>query len=169
MKRKRYRHLPISNILTVECILETPSFAQSNYRHNPVLGNGLRYELAGHEYLLDIYGFEYIPGPWFRYSTEHMPTRKNFVQPDGLIIRLKEGIITIVEFKWSHTPDAYYQLVDRYLPLMEKFFGKDIFEFRLLEICRWYSPQIKFPGRSSLRKNVEDVKADEVGIHIWKP
>ena len=124
--------------------------------------------MAGHEHLLDIYGYEYVPGPWFRYTTNEKPHRQNYCQPDGLIIRLKLGIVTVVEFKWSHTPDAYYQLVDRYLPLCEHFFGEQ-FEYRLLEICRWYSPQTKFPGKYGLRKDIEQIHPGEVGVHIWKP
>lgn len=168
VKLQSYRPRSIQNILTVEAVNETPSFAQAKYRKNKTIGHGLKYEWKGHLHLLDKYGYEYVPGPWFRYSTEQNPTRINYVQPDGLIVRLKEGIVTIVEFKWSHTVDAYYQLVDRYLPLMEHFFGKD-FEFHMVEICRWYSPQIQFPGKAGLKKDIDRLTPGEVGIHIWKP
>jgi len=168
-RRRPYRHRPLGKLSTVEIVNETPSFARAGFKANKAIGDGLRYELAGHNHLLDIYGPEYIPGPWFRYTTEDAPERKNFAQPDGLILRIKQGIITIVEFKWSHTPDAYYQLTDKYFPLVSTFFGTDIFEYRLLEICRWYNPQTAVPGKSGLRKDIETILPGEMGIHIWKP
>ena len=118
--------------------------------------------------MLDRYGYEYVPGPWFRYSVESTPRRQNFVQPDGLLVRLRTGIITVVEVKWSHNVDAYFQLTDRYLPIVRHFFGGD-FQYRLLEVVRWYDPGIVFPGAHSLRKDPEGVRPGEVGIHIWKP
>lgn len=167
--RKPYRKQKIQNLHTVEAVTQTPSFAKTNRSLSKSIGQGLKYELDGHHMLLDTYGCEYVPGPWFRYTTTDAPDRQNYVQPDGLIIRMELGLVTIVEFKWSHTPDAYYQLFDKYLPVVEKFFGADLFEFRLLEICKFYSSQVKVPGRSSLRKDIGTLQPNEMGIHIWKP
>jgi len=45
----------------------------------------------------------------------------------------------------------------------------ELWEYRLIEMVRWYDPQLPFPGEHKLRPSLEAAGEDEVAVHIWRP
>lgn len=130
---------------------------------------GLRYERKVQRHLLSRFA-GYMPGPWFRYTTTDEPGRKNYAQPDGILIDVVSGQITIVEVKYNHCAEAYFQLVEKYLPIVKKFFNNsEIWTYATLEVVYWYDVAVAFPTTPKLRANLEDVRPDELAVHIWRP
>ena len=125
-----------------------------------------------HEHLHGYYdklGLFYASGVWFRYTTKDHPQRWNFAQPDGLLIDPWKGKITIVEIKYNHTAEAYFQLVDRYLRLCNHFFGTERWVFSIVEVVHWYDCAVAFPTQPAIRDRIEDVRPDEFGVHVCRP
>lgn len=78
-------------------------------------------------------------------------------------------MLTIVEIKHSHTSEAYRQLWELYWPVLQSIFPLGLWEYRFLEIVRWYDPQTYFPGKHRLRKCIEEVRPHETSVLIWNP
>lgn len=156
------------------------SWAEPSREPPPFLANGERrksdrkkrrgivYEQRGHVELSARYHPYYVPAPWFVYRERGCA--KNFwCRPDGLIIRPREGIITIVEFKYTHTPQAWWQLLCLYVPVVSAYFGTDLWAYRCAEVVKWYDPSTSFPGHHTLRPDVRTAKPGEVAVMIWRP
>lgn len=143
-----------------------PSF-RTPTRKSGAKWQGVKYERKVQAHLVAKYA-TYVPSLWFLYYTEGL-SRVRWCQPDGLHFDFKKGIITIVEVKYCHTPDAYFQLKELYLPVVQAAFGTELWEYRLLEWVRWYDPVVNFPGRHFLRPELELVKDNEIGVKIWSP
>lgn len=133
------------------------------------MGVGLRYEAKVQKYFSDTFGYEYLPGPWFEYSVQDRPRVINYAQPDGLLIQPKRGVVTVVEIKYNHCPESYFQLVDKYLPLVRQFFGSDIWEFPLVTVVKWYDRDTSYPASIRLRDSIENCSTSEIGVHICRP
>jgi len=146
-----------------------PKFVQSGRRRRGRKGVGLRYEAKVHDHLLSEFD-GYIPSPWFRYTTSDEPRRINYAQPDGLIVDVERGKITICEMKYSHCAEAYYQLLDKYLPIVRRFFNNsEIWEFATVEIVYWYDCAVAFPTTPARRSRLQDVRVNELAVHVWRP
>ncbi len=72
-----------------------------------------------------------------------------------------------MEVKYQHTPDAWWQLRRLYAPLVEHIFPH--YSVHLVEVCKWFDPAVPFPERFDMLPAVEAVRADAIGVHIWKP
>lgn len=120
------------------------------------------------EFLSTQYKDLYFPSPWIHFYSEGYP-RMRWCQPDGVLFDFKNGIITIVEVKYNHTPLAWWQLNELYLPLVSFIFGDELWTYRLAEWVLWYDPATPFPGEHHLRPELELIKPHEVGVKIWKP
>jgi len=133
------------------------------------MGAGLRYEAKVQRHFLE--GFDgYMPGPWFRYTTSDAPKRTNYAQPDGILIDVEAGKITICEMKYSHCAEAYFQLVDKYLPIVRKFFNNsEIWEFATVEVVYWFDCAVAFPTEPRLRERMQDARVGELAVHVCRP
>lgn len=158
----------LDEILEVKHLDGTPSFAQAHRRAKGAKGKGLKFEREVQEHFSDRYDL-YVPGPWFSYRTRYRPLIWNYAQPDGLLFDFKKGLLTIVEIKYSHTPEAYFQLIDKYLPLMQNFLGKELWTFSTCEVVYWYDKAISFPCEIRLCKEIEICRPGEFGVHICRP
>ena len=129
---------------------------------------GIKYERAAHEYFCELLAPYYTPGPWISFvdgpSGEH-----RFCQPDGLIIQPERGRVTIVEFKYTHTELAYWQLFHLYLPVVQALFPPNLWKYAGVEICARYDCAIVCPEQPRLRKNVFDAFPTAFNVHIWRP
>ena len=89
-----------------------------------------------------------------------------YCQPDGLLF-FEEGDqnrIVLCEVKYQHVPDAYFQLQDKYLPVVEAAFpGLPI---SLCEVVKWYDPAVSFPCEVKKTALIHEVKTNEFGVHI---
>ena len=133
------------------------------------MGAGLRYEAKVQRHLLKGYD-GYMPGPWFKYTTSDAPKRVNYAQPDGLLVNVEAGKIIICEMKYSHCAEAYFQLVDKYLPIVRKFFNNsELWEYATVEVVYWYDCAVAFPTKPKLRERIHDTRVGELAVHICRP
>lgn len=159
----------LDDLLSVRLQLETPSFVlAARGRRSAAQNAGLIYERKLQKHLQELYSNWYLPSPWFAYSRRCTPTVTNYAQTDGLLIRPREGRIYIIEAKKRHCSESYFQLVDKYLPLVSKTFGPQ-WTYSLVEICEWYDPQVSYPVKIRLRKEVLESSSNEISVHIWRP
>lgn len=112
--------------------------------------------------LRERFGSAYLPSPWVRFVDV---SGAHWCQPDG-ILSLGHGL-TIVEFKYQHTIDAWSQLRLLYEPVINVLHpGQPV---RVLEIVKWYDCAIAFPEPVKLVKDVAAHLTGDFGVHIWKP
>lgn len=124
------------------------------------------YEQAGHQKLLDEYGeYRYVPSQWFQFQRHGR--RYEFCQTDGLLFTPKQYKVLIVEFKYKHTPDSYEQLEFKYVPVVQKLFPD--WSISVCEVVKWYDCSTPFPVEVSLKDDLELVRPNEFGVHIWNP
>lgn len=165
------RHQTLNDLIEVNAYGETPSFVRA-HRARGRKGMGLRYERKVHEAFASAFGPAYLPSVWFSYRRLSSPKTTNFAQPDAFLLDLSRGLCTIIEVKYNHTADAYFQLNDKYLPLLDKFFHakeKALWSFALCEVVYWYDKFVDFPCRVALRDDIRKVRPGEFGVHIWRP
>lgn len=164
-------------VVEAEMLSGRPKFVNSGRRRRGRMGLGLRYEAKVQRHFLD--GFDgYMPGPWFKYTTSDEPKRINYAQPDGLLVNIEKGKITICEMKYTHCAEAYFQLVDKYLPIVRKFFNNSeketdgdpqLWRFATVEVVYWFDCAVAFPTKPRLRERLEDVQTNELAVHICRP
>lgn len=126
---------------------------------------GVRYERRVQEHLEGVFP-NYIASPWFSYWIQN-DHRTHWCQPDGLLLDVRSGEITIVEVKYQHCAKAYWQMRNLYLPVLRVAFPG--WGFRLCEVVKWYDPATPFPSQVTLCPSILDAPARGVGVHIWKP
>lgn len=126
---------------------------------------GIRYERKVHERLELLYGDRYMASPWLKFFAEG---KWRWCQPDGLLFDLKRGRITIVEVKYQHTSDAWWQVRQLYQPVLEQIFPKNLWEYDACEVVKWYDPVTLFPERVVLAQEV-CMKHPAFKVHIWRP
>lgn len=164
----RYRPLT-GDVLTAKILNGKPSFVKGTTRKRGAKGMGLRYEKRVHRHFLSLYD-GYMPGPWFQYTTSDQPSRVNYAQPDGILVDIPSGQITIVEIKYNHCVEAYFQLMDKYLPIVRKFFNnEDLWRFATVEVCNWYDCAVAFPTHVKLRETLGAVRPNEFAVHVCRP
>lgn len=127
---------------------------------------GVLYERKVHEHLSDLYGDDYMPGPWFKFASVGERTMR-ICQPDGLIIQPEKGRITLVEVKYQHTPLAWWQLKRLYLPVLRKVCPERLWKVDFCEVVKYYDPSIPFPEQVVLACHVP-MQSDKFKVHIWQ-
>lgn len=132
---------------------------------------GLEYEHSVQKHLFDVFRGCYIPGPWFRYRRESFPRMWWWAQPDGIAPDPNTGIIRLIEIKYKHTPDAYFQLYDKYIPLLDFWLNKPdkLWSFAPVEVCYWYDKAIAFPAQVVLQRSIREARVNEMNVHICRP
>jgi hypothetical protein len=154
------------NLVWVRSSPVAPGFI-SKRRRTGKRAQGIRYEKKVHAYLGDLYGEHYFPSEWFYFLSEDEP-RPRWCQPDGLLILPKEGRIVIVEVKYQHTADAWWQLKHLYFPVIRKCFGND-WKISLCEVVKWYDPATVFPEPVRMAREITVPGPSDFGVHIWRP
>lgn len=158
---------PAGGASNVRLELVAPGFIRYK-KPTGVRAAGIRYEGKVQKHLMHVFPHKYVPGPWFTFKSDQVEKRK-WCQPDGLIIDIRLGLITIVEIKLRHTCDAWWQTRRLYEPVVQAFFGTTNWLYNVLEVVRWYDPDTRFPERYRLVPEPDGLQADKFGIHIWKP
>lgn len=125
---------------------------------------GVQYEAKVQDYL-SLLDANYIPGFWINFLSEGL---WRYCQPDGIHLDIEKGIITIVEVKYQHTSDAWWQTKKLYLPVLEKLFPASLWRFQFCEVVKWFDVSTKFPEEIKLVSNpFQD--SDIFKVHIWRP
>lgn len=128
-------------------------------------GRGIRYEEKVQKYLLNDFAPLYVPSPWLHFRERGSETFR-WCQPDGLLIDLRRGVIVIVEIKYNHTADAWWQLNHLYRPVLSALFPPTLWRLEVCEIVKWYDPAVVFPEPCRLVNNpMKDV--DSFRVHIF--
>jgi hypothetical protein len=125
--------------------------------------NGLRYEGKVQERVRAEFP-GYLCGPCIYFMDGW---KQRMVQPDGILVF--DAYVFIIEIKYQHMPEAWWQLQRLYYPLVCRLWPKK--EVSCLEICRSYDPALGFPCEVTL---VDDFKMwvsgprQEFGVMVWK-
>lgn len=128
---------------------------------------GIKYEKLVHEAFQESYKEQYLSSQWLAFKSGSR-TKVRWCQPDSLIIDPRRGKITLVEVKYNHTAQAWWQLYALYLPVIAKIFGTD-WEYACCEVVKWYDPAVVCPQRPTLLKEINEAKRDNWSVHIFNP
>jgi hypothetical protein len=130
---------------------------------------GLKYERRVHEHFLAEYPGLYTPGPWMYYKGTH---GVKWCQSDGLIFDFERGAIILIEIKYQHTTDAWWQMRRLYEPVLRELFPPALWTIHALEVVKWYDPQVPWPESLRLLQKPLDavhLNSTTTGVHICKP
>lgn len=123
----------------------------------------MRYERKVHARLEQRYGLNYVPNQWFAYLWRG---KVHYCQTDGLLVFEEPRTLLLLEVKYSHTPDAYWQIEHLYLPVLQSFLAEGGWKVATAEVVKWFDPAVQCPRRPILRERLEDVKVGEFAVHI---
>lgn len=129
---------------------------------------GVRYERKVHEHLRELHGDLYLESPWLRFFPAEDGARWRWCQPDALLFDFQRGRITIVEVKYQHTSDAWWQVKKLYLPVLQAMFPANLWEFDFCEVVKWYDPATAFPERVVLAQEI-CMRHPAFKVHIYRP
>lgn len=166
MAKSRSRITPAGRVRAAGFAAKPPNFAKQKKRRCGAAGKGLKYEEQAKKYLERKLGDEFVPGPWMVFKNDF---GERWCQPDGLWIDPVRGRITIIEIKYAHSVAAWHQLWQLYMPVVKAAFDRAPWEYRAVEIVRWYDSTLNFPGPANLRPSLIKAEPDETAVHIWNP
>lgn len=130
---------------------------------------GLKYEQKAQDMLSERFPEQYVPGPWLYFLND---SGAHWCQPDGILIDVKAGVIVIVEMKYQHTTDAWWQMRELYQKVLMSIFPESLWTFKVLEVVKWYDPAVRWPERICLLAKPEaafSIPSTSTGVHIWTP
>lgn len=142
-------------------LIKSPPFTLNN-KHTQREKLGIRYEKKVHQVLNERFELRYFPQIWFCYKAGE---KLRYCQTDGLLVDIDKKKITIIEVKYSHTSDAFWQMENVYYPVVKRLFG-DSWQVCTVEVVKWYDPAVSCPRKAVLRERLEDVKFGEFAVHI---
>ena len=153
--------LPVKNLRWARYSSTPPQF-KTRQRPRGRKALGVKYERAGHAHFAGLFSV-YSPGPWIHFLDD---SGARWCQPDAVASRSDGGIV-ILEFKYSHTRDAWMQLRTLYEPLIAHLHPGS--EISVLEVCKWYDPLEAFPETVRLVQDPMQHRGNDFGVHIWRP
>jgi hypothetical protein len=109
--------------------------------------------------------WRYVRSPWIKFLSDG---RWRWCQPDGLLFLPEQGRLVVVEVKYQHTADAWWQVRHLYQPVLEHIFPRRLWEYEACEIVKWFDPAIVFPEKLVLALD-PDMRHKDFKVHIWKP
>jgi len=161
---KRFR--PAVNVRWAKLLKGQPPFIRRK-KAKGKYAVGVRYERQVHEYLALLAlsrTFDYIESPWIEYEDEN---GKRWCQPDALMV--SDNAVAIVEVKYQHIADAWWQLVHLYRPVVSVLYPRHR-PICLLEIVHWFDPKTAWPEKFSLTDSPLRIpQANKVAVHIFNP
>lgn len=115
---------------------------------------GMRYEREAKEWLslfaLGRPEFVVRDGPWIEFTDE---SGRRWCQPDALLADPVAQHCLILEVKYQHTSDAWYQLKQLYLPVLRC--AMPGYSFSLLEVVHWFDPLTVWPEEIALVRSLD--------------
>ncbi len=163
------RLLPVRDIQWAEHSREIPEFSKRPLRNDTEARKaGRRYEAKVQDYLLARYPEAYIASPWLCFKDKTRKQPFSWCQPDGWLIDMQRGILTIIEIKVSHNTDSWWQIRHLYEPVTRFLFGKD-WKYAACEVTRFCDPSVKFPEDITLTPDPKMLWAGAFGVHVWRP
>lgn len=111
-----------------------------------------------------MWGLErYFPSQWFAFGDGN---RVHYFQPDGLLFLEDPRRIAVLEVKYQHCIEAYWQLEHYYLLLLREFFRKLEEPLVTVEVCKWYDPATQFPRPVRLVECLTQARPRDFNVHI---
>lgn len=146
---------------------EKPSFLEKKVepRRTKRQKQGLAYELHVHRHLESIHGLYYIAGQWWKYFAGD---RVRYCQTDGILLVPEKRTAIILEVKYSHTVDAYWQLENLYLPLLTRFLRGSSYTIATVEVVNWYDPAVRIPRQPRLLEHILMARPGDFSVHIMR-
>lgn len=145
-----------------------PPFIRAHRKVSGRRAQGIRYERKVHEWLGERFEGAYLPSPWITFACADGHVR--WCQPDGLLFNLRAGVITLIEVKYQHTSDAWWQLRKLYQPVLGALFPSDLWSIQCLEVVKWYDPAVVWPEPLRLVDKPAPLPQTSAScVHIWKP
>lgn len=142
------------------------SGAASTKKYRGKIAAGINFEKKGQDFFETLFPERYVRSPWLSYIDNKGVTR--YCQPDGFVLKEAEKIILIVEFKLSHTSDAWWQVRKLYEPVIRRLFGNE-WKYQALEVCRWLKPETPFPEKWKYVANPKTWHGEEFGVMVYNP
>lgn len=158
--KKPVNFLPAGQVTSARFSDKPPSFL----RHPPRRGRkrqGLIYQARAGAYLLDKYGPHFKFSPWVIFNGDR------WCQPDGLLILSERGRIVVTEIKLRHCSEAWYQLFQLYIPVVQALFPG--WEVVGIQVCKWFDPASAVPQAPTMRERPEDAIPGAFNVHIYAP
>lgn len=146
-------------------LTDQPPFSKNGKRKTGRRRLGVKYEEKVHQHFRQTYGYGYFPSQWLKFRSLGGALR--WCQCDGLIIEAKR--ITIVEVKYNHTFDAWYQLFQLYLPVVQAVFKFDAFTISCLEVVKWFDPAVAGQPKARLCERPELAQPGQFEVMIYNP
>lgn len=130
---------------------------------------GIRYERRVHEHLelwaLGLSGIDLRLGQWIEFIDRN---GKRWCQVDALWIDRRKTSCLACEIKYSHTPDAWWQLKHLYVPVLQKVLPG--YKFGMLEIVHWLDPAVVWPEPYRRVAKIDECLYDHtVNVTILNP
>jgi hypothetical protein len=138
-----------------------------NVRRTGRRAAGIRYEQRVQDHFTELFDGFYVPGPWFCFG-EAGRANPRWCQPDGLLFQPRHQLITILEIKYQHTPDAWWQLKTLYYPILAVAFPPNLWRFAFCEVVKWHDPAVAFPEPYRLTPSPAALSPGAFGVHIIK-
>jgi hypothetical protein len=164
---KHYDKLELGEVTFAGFSKEPPPF-DTGGKVRGVRRAGQIYEQRAQNYFCEVYDACYLPSPWLQFRTK-TASHLQYCQPDGLLFLPDKFAIVVIEFKLRHTANAYWQVHNLYVPVLEKIFAGRKWHFRKLEVTQWYDCNEYFPCDVTLVQDPLLVPKSKMGVHIWKP
>lgn len=160
---------PAGEVSQTRWLDDTPAFvrkAQARKVSGAKLA-GMKYEKLVHNELAERYDGQYMPGPWIQFQSGTSSVWRP-VQPDGLIIDVNLGRITIVEIKLRHTKRAWWQLRQLYQPVVRHAFKSADWEIGICEVFKWFHVGERMPEKFQQVVNPGQRTTKEDGFAICR-
>lgn len=143
-----------------------PAFAKAKRTKGPKR-YGLIYQSKASEKLLETFPSGVTFGQWFQYRLKGAP-RDFYCQVDAILVDRSVMKVTAIEMKLKHCADAFYQLFELYLPILEHYYGEG-FTFAGVEMVSAFDRSLPMPQTPKLLKNISEAQPKDFSVHIWAP
>lgn len=153
---------PAGHVLTAE-FTTPPALRKKRYSGRRLAG--VQYEKKVHAYLEQLYGERYVQSPWLKFFSDG---KWRWCQPDALVIDLPRGRILIIEVKYQHTSDAWWQVRRLYEPVLRIIFPDVLWTYEFCEVVKWYDPAVDFPEKVVLAQE-PGMPHKAFKVHIYRP
>lgn len=159
--------LPARDPHNVRALNAPPPFMDRHKtRRRGVLAAGLRYERKMGEWLVEtLPNFVVIPAQWFSFL-DGPEEKLRWCQIDCFAADPLSGRLCLFEFKLRHCADSWWQLTQLYQPVLECIFPPGVWNYRLIEVCRWFDPTTYYPVVPNLLREIPKAKGNCVNVHI---
>lgn len=159
---------PARDVKRAKLIPAAPAFVREYTRKRGRRWHGIKYQREVDAHYAQRFGSSYISNQWIEFL-DGTSREVRYCQPDGILIELARGRITVVEVKYSHTELAYWQLFELYLPVLRALFPPQLWTFAAIEVCSRFDPTVALPCKPVMRKELLDAIPNAFNVHILRP